>query len=199
MAAACSASCPAAAATTSGARPGHPLGRRRGVRGAGARRRAPARPRRRRRPPVHRDRHRRASTPTPTGSPTRPGCSRATSSTPTGPCARSPRGSRRASSSSSTAETVTFTGYTVAAANSKAYGGGMFVAPDAELDDGLLDVVVTVDGSRASLARASRRSSRASTSNNPGYDVFRARSLRVSRRPARSRSTRTATRSRSSR
>jgi diacylglycerol kinase family enzyme len=33
------------------------------------------------------------------------------------------------------------TGYSVAAANSKAYGGGMFLAPDAELDDGLLDVV----------------------------------------------------------
>lgn len=32
------------------------------------------------------------------------------------------------------------TGYTVAAANSKAYGGGMYAAPDAELDDGLLDV-----------------------------------------------------------
>ena len=32
------------------------------------------------------------------------------------------------------------TGYTVAAANSKAYGGGMLAAPQAELDDGLLDV-----------------------------------------------------------
>lgn len=32
-------------------------------------------------------------------------------------------------------------GYSVAAANSKAYGGGMFLAPDARLDDGLLDVV----------------------------------------------------------
>lgn len=32
-------------------------------------------------------------------------------------------------------------GYSVAAANSKAYGGGMFLAPDAELDDGMLDVV----------------------------------------------------------
>jgi YegS/Rv2252/BmrU family lipid kinase len=31
------------------------------------------------------------------------------------------------------------TGYTVAAANNKAYGGGMYAAPDAELDDGLLD------------------------------------------------------------
>ena len=34
-----------------------------------------------------------------------------------------------------------FTGWSVGAANSKAYGGGMYVAPDAELDDGALDVV----------------------------------------------------------
>jgi YegS/Rv2252/BmrU family lipid kinase len=37
-----------------------------------------------------------------------------------------------------------FSGYSVAAANSKAYGGGMYLAPDAELDDGLLDVVYIV-------------------------------------------------------
>jgi YegS/Rv2252/BmrU family lipid kinase len=36
-----------------------------------------------------------------------------------------------------------FTGYAVAAANSRAYGGGMFIAPGAQLDDGLLDVVST--------------------------------------------------------
>lgn len=35
---------------------------------------------------------------------------------------------------------VEHTGYTVAAANSKAYGGGMLAAPQAALDDGLLDV-----------------------------------------------------------
>lgn len=34
-------------------------------------------------------------------------------------------------------------GYSVVVANSKAYGGGMFVAPDAELDDGALDVITT--------------------------------------------------------
>jgi YegS/Rv2252/BmrU family lipid kinase len=34
-----------------------------------------------------------------------------------------------------------FTGYSVAAANNKAFGGGMFIAPEAELDDGKLDVV----------------------------------------------------------
>ncbi len=39
-------------------------------------------------------------------------------------------------------ENLRFTGYTVAVANSKAYGGGMFVAPDAEIDDGRFDVVM---------------------------------------------------------
>jgi YegS/Rv2252/BmrU family lipid kinase len=34
-------------------------------------------------------------------------------------------------------------GYTVAAANSKAYGGGMYAAPDAEIDDGVLDIGVS--------------------------------------------------------
>ncbi|MDQ6732226.1 MAG: diacylglycerol kinase family lipid kinase [Actinomycetota bacterium] len=39
----------------------------------------------------------------------------------------------------------TMTGYTVAAANSRAYGGGMMMAPDASLQDGLLDVVLIGD------------------------------------------------------
>lgn len=43
------------------------------------------------------------------------------------------------------AETVV-TGYSTVVANSQAYGGGMFVAPQAVLDDGLLDVVLTGDG-----------------------------------------------------
>jgi YegS/Rv2252/BmrU family lipid kinase len=36
-------------------------------------------------------------------------------------------------------------GYSVVVANNKAYGGGMFIAPDAELDDGLFDVVLAGD------------------------------------------------------
>ena len=36
-------------------------------------------------------------------------------------------------------------GYDVVIANSKAYGGGMFIAPDAELDDGKFDVVTIAD------------------------------------------------------
>jgi YegS/Rv2252/BmrU family lipid kinase len=35
-----------------------------------------------------------------------------------------------------------FVGYSVAVGNSKAYGGGMFILPDAELDDGKLDVML---------------------------------------------------------
>lgn len=38
-------------------------------------------------------------------------------------------------------ERLRFTGYTVGACNSRAYGGGMQAAPDALLDDGLLDMV----------------------------------------------------------
>jgi YegS/Rv2252/BmrU family lipid kinase len=39
----------------------------------------------------------------------------------------------------------TVTGYTVAAANSRFYGGGMMLAPDATLQDGMLDVVIVLD------------------------------------------------------
>ncbi|HEV7586274.1 MAG TPA: diacylglycerol kinase family protein [Solirubrobacteraceae bacterium] len=38
-------------------------------------------------------------------------------------------------------ERHTFSGYSVGTANSKAYGGGMFAAPAALLDDGLLEVI----------------------------------------------------------
>jgi YegS/Rv2252/BmrU family lipid kinase len=41
--------------------------------------------------------------------------------------------------------TLALSGYSVAAANSKAYGGGMYAAPDARLDDGLLDVVTCAE------------------------------------------------------
>jgi YegS/Rv2252/BmrU family lipid kinase len=38
-------------------------------------------------------------------------------------------------------ERLRFTGFSVAAANSRAYGGGMLLAPDADLADGELDIV----------------------------------------------------------
>jgi YegS/Rv2252/BmrU family lipid kinase len=48
-------------------------------------------------------------------------------------------------------ERHTFTGYTVGAANSRSYGGGMQAAPHALLDDGLLDVLVLADVSKRSF------------------------------------------------
>jgi YegS/Rv2252/BmrU family lipid kinase len=45
-------------------------------------------------------------------------------------------------------ERVRFTGYSVAVANSRAFGGGMFIAPDAELDDGEFDIVTIGDVSK---------------------------------------------------
>jgi YegS/Rv2252/BmrU family lipid kinase len=45
-------------------------------------------------------------------------------------------------------EASSFSGWSVVAANSQAYGGGMFIAPDASLEDGLLDVVTTSDVSK---------------------------------------------------
>ncbi len=38
-------------------------------------------------------------------------------------------------------ERMRLNGYSVSVANSKAFGGGMFIAPDAELDDGEFDIV----------------------------------------------------------
>ncbi len=40
------------------------------------------------------------------------------------------------------------TGYSVAVGNSKAYGGGMYILPQAELDDGKLDVMLSKDSSK---------------------------------------------------
>jgi YegS/Rv2252/BmrU family lipid kinase len=45
-------------------------------------------------------------------------------------------------------QATTYTGYSVAIANSQAFGGGMFIAPHAQLDDGLFDVVVIEDISK---------------------------------------------------
>ncbi len=46
-----------------------------------------------------------------------------------------------------------FVGYSVAAANSAAFGGGMFLAPQASLDDGQLDVVTIADTPRLRYLR----------------------------------------------
>jgi YegS/Rv2252/BmrU family lipid kinase len=44
-------------------------------------------------------------------------------------------------------------GFTVAVANSRAYGGGMFLLPHAELDDGELDVLIALRSSKLTFLR----------------------------------------------
>jgi YegS/Rv2252/BmrU family lipid kinase len=71
-------------------------------------------------------------------------------------------------------------GYSVAAANSNAYGGGMFVAPDAELDDGKLDVVSTAQVSKGAFLRGLPDVFKGTHVNRPEVDVFRCRELEIS-------------------
>jgi YegS/Rv2252/BmrU family lipid kinase len=51
------------------------------------------------------------------------------------------------------ADARTVSGYTVAAANSRYYGGGMMLAPDATLQDGMLDVVLILETSKLRFLR----------------------------------------------
>jgi YegS/Rv2252/BmrU family lipid kinase len=76
-------------------------------------------------------------------------------------------------------ETVTVRGWSVAAANSKAYGGGMFVAPGAELDDGLLDVVTSSASSKVRFLALLPRVFKGTHVDAPEVTVRRARELTV--------------------
>lgn len=72
-------------------------------------------------------------------------------------------------------------GWSVGAANSKAYGGGMFVAPDAELDDGLLDVVALgACSKRRFLTGILPRVFKGTHVAEPEVSVQRAREVRIS-------------------
>ena len=77
-------------------------------------------------------------------------------------------------------EHKTFTGYSVAAANSKAYGGGMYLAPDAELDDGMLDVVVVETYSKSKAVARLPKLFKGTHVQDPEVHVFRAREVRIS-------------------
>jgi YegS/Rv2252/BmrU family lipid kinase len=73
-----------------------------------------------------------------------------------------------------------YTGWSVGACNSKAYGGGMYAAPDAELDDGLLDVVVCERTSKLNfVTRVLPRVFRGTHVNLPYVHVLRAREVSV--------------------
>jgi diacylglycerol kinase family enzyme len=76
-------------------------------------------------------------------------------------------------------ERRTFQGWTVAAANAKAYGGGMFIAPDAELDDGMLDVVMVSPRSRRHFVGGLRQVFQGTHLGREGIAVLRGAEVRV--------------------
>src|SRR5690606_16719502 len=76
-------------------------------------------------------------------------------------------------------ERVAVRGYSVAAANSSAYGGGMYIAPDARLDDGLVDVVATAEGSKLKFLRALPSVFKGEHVKRPEVHVWRVREVRI--------------------
>jgi YegS/Rv2252/BmrU family lipid kinase len=77
-------------------------------------------------------------------------------------------------------EWISFNGYSVAAANSKAFGGGMFLAPDASLEDGLLDVVMIKDIPRIRYLRLLPTVFNGSHVRQPAVHIVRGREIEVS-------------------
>jgi YegS/Rv2252/BmrU family lipid kinase len=78
-------------------------------------------------------------------------------------------------------ELVSFSGYSVGAANSKAYGGGMRAAPGAMLDDGLLEIVaLEVVDKVAFLTRILPKVFRGTHVQEPEVRVLKAREIIVS-------------------
>lgn len=77
-----------------------------------------------------------------------------------------------------------FQAATVVVANSQYYGSGMKIAPGAQVDDGLLDVVVIEAASRRGLLQALPKVYDGSHVDHPRVHVLRGRSVRVSGAPS---------------
>jgi YegS/Rv2252/BmrU family lipid kinase len=76
-------------------------------------------------------------------------------------------------------EPLTSTGYNVAACNSGCYGGGMRLAPDARLDDGLLDVVLVAEHSKRSFLVTLPKAFKGTHVEHPAVSIRRVRELHV--------------------
>lgn len=71
-------------------------------------------------------------------------------------------------------------GYTVVAANSGFYGNGRHAAPEARVDDGLLDVVILRDVSRLGFVSVAMRELYTGAHvNRPEIEIIRAREIRI--------------------
>jgi YegS/Rv2252/BmrU family lipid kinase len=71
------------------------------------------------------------------------------------------------------------TGYFVAVANNSVYGGGMYIAPDAELDDGLFDVVSIGEGGKLRFLWGLKDVFKGTHIERDEVDVFRASRLQL--------------------
>jgi YegS/Rv2252/BmrU family lipid kinase len=71
----------------------------------------------------------------------------------------------------------TFPGFSVAVCNSGVFGGGMFLAPDAKLDDGLLDVVLIARQSKRAYLRGLPRVFKGTHFQDPAITLIRGREV----------------------
>ena len=74
-------------------------------------------------------------------------------------------------------EPRSFDGYSVAVCNSGVFGGGMFLAPDASLDDGMLDVVTIADMPKRELLASLPKVFNGSHVHEPGIELARGREI----------------------
>jgi YegS/Rv2252/BmrU family lipid kinase len=70
-----------------------------------------------------------------------------------------------------------FSGYAVAVANSGVFGGGMWLVPDASLDDGLLDVAFTEHRPKTTYLRGLNKVFKGAHVNDPGFTIVRGREI----------------------
>jgi diacylglycerol kinase family enzyme len=73
-----------------------------------------------------------------------------------------------------------FTGFSVAAANSRQFGGGMRLAPNASLTDGVLDVVIIEDMPKTRFLRLAPTVFTGRHLRYDGVDVVRGREVHIS-------------------
>ena len=70
-----------------------------------------------------------------------------------------------------------FDGYAVAVANSGVFGGGMWLVPDAELDDGMLDVALTAHRPKGAYLRGLNKVFKGTHVHEPGFTLLRGREI----------------------
>jgi YegS/Rv2252/BmrU family lipid kinase len=73
-----------------------------------------------------------------------------------------------------------FSGYAVAVSNSGVFGGGMWLVPDASVDDGLLDVAFTMDRPKLDYLKGLRQVFDGSHVHAPGFTIHRGREVTFS-------------------